>query len=230
MILIIMLSIIYIKSRYTIYGKISDLNGPLIIFDFDGVICDSYDYMLHAFNGLAPKYKLNLLNPDKKPYYKKLSSRAFLKEAGVGKLQLPKLVKEIRKDMAQSLKDIPPFIETIEVIKALQKNGYTLAVITSNSIENVQTYLNNYNVSALSFIISTGPFAKHKAFKSVIKTSGVNASDIYYIGDETRDIEAGKKHQIKTIAVTWGYQAKELLAKFKPDFLLDKPKDNISSL
>ena len=46
---------------------------------------------------------------------------------------------------------------------------------------------------------------------------------MYFVGDEVRDIEAGKKVGINTIAVSWGYNTKSALDKEHPDYLIDFP-------
>ena len=53
----------------------------------------------------------------------------------------------------------------------------------------------------------------------------LSKSDVYFVGDEVRDIEAGKKAGIKTIAVSWGYNTKDALAKEQPDYIIDTPLD-----
>ncbi|PSB03825.1 HAD family hydrolase, partial [Merismopedia glauca] len=50
-----------------------------------------------------------------------------------------------------------------------------------------------------------------------------NPAKVIYVGDETRDIEAARKSKIKAIAVCWGFNFREILAKYKPDFLIDRP-------
>ena len=44
-------------------------------------------------------------------------------------------------------------------------------------------------------------------------------------GDEVRDIEAGRKAGISTIAVTWGYNDRGLLAQHDPTYLVETPAD-----
>lgn len=44
-----------------------------------------------------------------------------------------------------------------------------------------------------------------------------------YIGDETRDIEAAKKYNIASIAVSWGFNESSLLEKSRPDLLTNNP-------
>ena len=47
--------------------------------------------------------------------------------------------------------------------------------------------------------------------------------EIIYVGDEVRDIQACKKIGVKIIAVSWGYNSKEILDREKPDYLVNKP-------
>ena len=51
----------------------------------------------------------------------------------------------------------------------------------------------------------------------------LDKSVVYFVGDEVRDIEAGKKVGINTIAVSWGYNTKAALDKENPDCLIDFP-------
>ena len=51
-----------------------------------------------------------------------------------------------------------------------------------------------------------------------------------YIGDETRDIEAAHDAKIKIIAVTWGLNSRQILTKYKPEWLVNAPDDVITVL
>jgi CRISPR-associated protein Cas8b1/Cst1 subtype I-B len=61
--------------------------------------------------------------------------------------------------------------------------------------------------------------------KKVIKKDNTKYEKIFYVGDETRDIEAAKKAGIQSIAVSWGYLSREILEKYKPDYIIDNPKE-----
>jgi phosphoglycolate phosphatase-like HAD superfamily hydrolase len=60
-----------------------------------------------------------------------------------------------------------------------------------------------------------------------LRKESLNPEEVVYVGDETRDIEAAKKSQIKVIAVTWGFNSKQVLAAQNPDFLIDRPEELI---
>ncbi len=53
----------------------------------------------------------------------------------------------------------------------------------------------------------------------------MNSEEVIYVGDETRDIEAAKKINSKVIAVSWGFNTKEALARHNPDFLIHQPSE-----
>jgi len=66
-------------------------------------------------------------------------------------------------------------------------------------------------------------FGKDRTISKIIKDMKLEKSKVYFVGDEVRDIEAGKKVGIKTIAVSWGYNTKDALDKEHPDHLIDSP-------
>ena len=68
-------------------------------------------------------------------------------------------------------------------------------------------------------------FGKDKGLIKVIVKYGLVTEETYYIGDETRDIEAAKKQGVKTVAVTWGAESRELLKKATPDKIISNPRD-----
>jgi phosphoglycolate phosphatase len=57
-----------------------------------------------------------------------------------------------------------------------------------------------------------------------LKQQNLRLEQAIYVGDEIRDIEAAKRSNIKVIAVSWGFNSKEILAQHEPDFLIDEPK------
>jgi phosphoglycolate phosphatase-like HAD superfamily hydrolase len=63
-----------------------------------------------------------------------------------------------------------------------------------------------------------------------MKINNLSSEEVIYVGDETRDIEASKKINIKVIAVSWGFNSGEVLAKHNPDFLIHKPSELIEVL
>lgn len=60
-----------------------------------------------------------------------------------------------------------------------------------------------------------------------MQQENLSFEEVIYIGDETRDIEAARKSYVKAIAVSWGFNSKEVLAEQNPDFLIHQPQELI---
>ena len=46
-----------------------------------------------------------------------------------------------------------------------------------------------------------------------------------FVGDELRDVEAGRKAKVATVAVTWGFHAEPLLATGGATYLVRRPDE-----
>ena len=68
-------------------------------------------------------------------------------------------------------------------------------------------------------------FGKTTIINNALKQNNLSSQQVIYVGDETRDIEASKKANIKVIAVAWGFNSHEVLAKQNPDFLIHQPME-----
>jgi phosphoglycolate phosphatase len=122
---------------------------------------------------------------------------------------------------------LSPFNHVASVLKSLVDSGMTLGILTSNSKENVVSWLNHQKISELfTFVYAESPlFGKKNLLKRVIKKNKMPREKTYYIGDEVRDIEAAKKCGIYSVAVTWGFNSAKILSEHHPDFLIDHPQE-----
>ena len=69
-------------------------------------------------------------------------------------------------------------------------------------------------------------FGKASVIKKLLqKHNRQREKKVFYVGDETRDIEAAKKCNIISVAVIWGYNSEEILLREKPDFIVKTPRD-----
>ena len=66
---------------------------------------------------------------------------------------------------------------------------------------------------------------KTKIINNVLRQKQIKTQEVIYVGDETRDIEASKKANVKICSVTWGFNSEEALAKENPDFLIHHPRE-----
>lgn len=58
----------------------------------------------------------------------------------------------------------------------------------------------------------------------------IDPAQCWYLGDDKRDIEAGRAAGMTTIAVTWGYEGEHELSTWGADVVLHKPADLLALL
>ncbi len=61
------------------------------------------------------------------------------------------------------------------------------------------------------------------ASQSVHGLQAITPAQCWYLGDDKRDIDAGRDAGMTTIAVTWGYEGEHGLATWGADYVLDQP-------
>lgn len=191
-----------------------------IVFDFDGTIADTYPHVLKIVSGLKKNDARNF-NFDE---IKNEGVKRLIKKAGIPLWKIPNLIYKILTELRKK-DDIKIFPELSGVIKILY-NKYKLGIISSNSAENIEKFLKKHGlIKSFNFVYSgSSLFGKNLALKRMCEKHKFNPREVLYVADEDRDIGAAKKAGIKIVAVTWGYNAAEILKKEKPDYLIDSPK------
>ena len=195
-----------------------------LIFDFDGTIADSFELVVEI------AYELTGLPRQSDTEVARLRQLPLLKAAREMHIPLrmaPKLLVKGRQKMLERIHEVHPFPGIPEVLKELHDNGYHLLVISSNSEHNVRSFLRTNNLEPYFDGVygNASVFNKALSLKRVMKRNKLEAVDCFYIGDEVRDVVAASKVGMEPVAVSWGYQAKEALAKHQPYALLKEPTD-----
>ncbi|MEH0156361.1 HAD-IA family hydrolase [Limibacter armeniacum] len=198
-----------------------------IIFDFDGTIADSLAKAVEICNRIAPEYKLRSITNEELKHCQNLPAKEVMKFLGISKLKLPFLVRRVQKELRSQISTLPLNPGIKECLFNLKEMGYRLGIVTSNSTPNVEAYLQAHGIiDAFEFIHSSrNLFGKHKVLRKVLKNYSINPEEVYYVGDECRDIEAAHKCNIKMISVTWGFSSKKIIQSSHPEFIAEKAED-----
>ena len=211
----------------TCRGDLKEVKSPLIIFDFDGTICPSYKLFVEQVNFFSHKYNLRRIEEHEIEDFRNMHPKTALKTLRVSLFLLPVLLHKARQNVRSHLLELKPVPGIAQVLSELSLRGFSLGILTSNSQENVIDYLKKYELDFFDFIYTAkNAFGKEKHLKAILKKTGLNlkTSRVAYVGDEYRDMIAAHKAQLKSVAVTWGYNSKKLLMESKPDILCDDPR------
>jgi phosphoglycolate phosphatase-like HAD superfamily hydrolase len=200
-----------------------------LIFDFDGTLADSLPAMIAVFNKRI-RGDENPLTHEEIERLRGMTSRKAIRNLGIRWWQIPKFLLQGMGDFHALVPTLKPFTGLPQTIHLLHKNGYRLFIVTSNTHENVELFLKNNNLNGYFEDMATGSglFRKAKHIRRLMKKHGLKRRNTVYIGDETRDIAAARMALVRGISVTWGFNTKEILARQRPTYIIDKPKDIIS--
>lgn len=200
----------------------------VIIFDFDGTLADTIDILLNITNRLSAEFGFKSATKEELAQLSNLTSWQILRYSGISIFKFPLLIRKLKAELRNEIPNIQLFPGIKEVLLELKKLGFQLGIITSNSRENVLASLEINGLQGIfTFIYSSSTFGKHKVIKRWLKKERINAEEVIYVGDETRDIDAAKKTGIKIIAVSWGFNSQSALAAQNPDFLIERPQELI---
>ncbi|MBX9586289.1 MAG: HAD-IA family hydrolase [Gammaproteobacteria bacterium] len=203
-------------------GSLDLPQQKLIVFDFDGTLCDSLHTAIREFNALSTQWRLNPITDVNE--LRNLSSLQALRRHGVSWWKLPMLKHKLVKAIVPHIIKMKLPIGMLEVLCELKKSGFKLGILTSNSYENTRQFLEHHQISVFEFIyFGSAIFGKARLLKKIKLKA--KCSEIFYVGDESRDIDAANKINIPSIAVTWGYHSEKLLSEHQPIYTAKSPAD-----
>lgn len=202
------------------------MKKKIILFDFDGTIADSMKSILKIINRLSKEFGYKKIRDEEIDRYRNKEVKESFQELGISIIKLPFVVQRIRSELNKEIKAL----ELIKGIKIallnLKKSGYKLGILTSNSEGNVIQFLRKNNLEIFDFIYcGSSLFGKGRVIRSCLKNHRLKSEEVIYVGDETRDIEAAKKVKIKVIAVSWGFNKREILESLDPEYLINTPEE-----
>lgn len=197
-----------------------------VIFDFDGTIADTVPVMLQVANEIAMEHKWKEFTEDQFKMLRDKTPQQLIKELQIPIFKIPFLVSRGQ----QLLKKYMPHVGYIKGMKEalgnLKEKELYLGIVSSNSRENIDTFINSHGMNFFDFIYcEKNIFGKASVLDHTIKKLGFNKAETIYVGDEIRDIEACRKIGLDIISVTWGLGTKRLLQSGSPNFIIDDPKE-----
>lgn len=200
-----------------------------VIFDFDGTIADSFDYIVDF---VAAEAGREPLSDAEKQELRGQSMVAIARNFGHPWWRLLGLFINGRGRMQKSIDKIKPFDGMPEVIEKLHAEGHELFIVTSNTVVNVHKFLHHYKLHTyfLEVYGGAGLFGKARKLKGLLRDQNLEKEDAFYIGDEVRDMKAAKSAQMRGIGVTWGFARPADMEAKQPAGLADHPEDIIKIL
>ncbi len=197
----------------------------LLAFDFDGTLADTLPWFDTILGSVADKYGFRNPAADEKAQLRHRDVRSILSTLDIPFWKAPAILVEFRQRMQQAAPNVNLFDGIAPVLTMFKQAGYSLAVLSSNSEENVRRTLAEAGASIEYFKCGSDLFGKAAKVKALCRQAGCTPNDCLLVGDEIRDIEAAREAGCHAAAVAWGYNHADALSDKCPDFLFQTPQD-----
>jgi phosphoglycolate phosphatase len=204
----------------------------VVLFDFDGTIVDSLSAGITITNRLAAEFGFPPFDEETLEELKKLGSREALKRSRIPVWRLPWLIRRFTQEFNREIPYLQLFPGMKETLLELKQRGYFLGIVSTNSVKNIDEFLRIQNLVSVFDVTfaNYAVFGKSRLIQKLIRQQKLQHCQIYYVGDETRDIEAAKGSGVRSIAATWGLNSAKILRENRPDFLIDRPTELLQLL
>lgn len=193
--------------------------GPayaLAIFDFDGTLADSFPFFLRLHNQLARKHGFGEVAPEDVPALRAMSTRELMARSGLPAWRLPVVARDFTRHMQQA-DDVGLFDGVPAMLRGLADRGLRLALVTSNSRQNIDRVLGSELLGLFGHIdCGASIFGKRNRLQRAARAHGITPARSIYIGDATADADAAREAGMHFGAVDWGYTTPEALAARGP--------------
>ena len=189
----------------------------LVIFDFDGTLADTFPWILSILDAVADKYKVKKVERSELETFRTYDAGKLMKLHHVSLWKAAWIARHIRSRMAKDIDQIQLFAGMDGVLNDLVNKGATLALVSSNSLDNVSRVLGLQNAALIKYFeCGVSLFGKHPKFNKILRKSGACPEETICIGDEIRDCHAARKSNLAFGAVAWGFTKFEALVAESP--------------
>ncbi|MFB9329421.1 HAD-IA family hydrolase [Paenibacillus aurantiacus] len=196
-----------------------------MLFNFNGVLVRTRSLAVAHFNEIAHEKGYRPIAPDEAEALGGLPIRERCRLLGVPLHRMPVIGMAIKRRYQEALPGLPAIEGMPKLLADLKSRGIRIGFVTSNSKEASRAFLRHNGMELFDDeCYAAHPFSKTRDLARFVKASGMEKSRLLYVGDERRDLAAGKRLGIKSIGAAWGYDSSGLLRQSDPVFVAEHPE------
>lgn len=189
-----------------------------VLFDLDGTLIDSAPDLAGAANAMRISRKLSPIPPDRYRAHSGSGARGMLRVAfdtGPGDHAFEDLKQEFFDHYQdQLLLQTRPFEGVDGLLRALVEQGLCWGVVTNKGERFTRPLIQSMPLFAGAATVISGDTTPHtkphpEPLLEAARRIGVPPANCLYVGDDIRDIQAGRAAGMHTVAAMYGYLGPE---------------------
>jgi phosphoglycolate phosphatase len=212
----------------------------LVLFDLDGTLADTAPDLAGAVNRmLATRDRsplpLDALRPVASHGARGLIGRAF--GLTPGDVDYEDLRQEFFREYESALcEDSELFPQMAETLEQIERDGLLWGIVTNKIARFTDPLVRGLGLAHRAVCVVSGDTTAHAKphpapLLHALATAGVDAGDAVYVGDDLRDVQAGRAAGLRTIAAAYGYLGEgEPVERWGADHIIDRPSELLDLL
>nr|WP_314232674.1 HAD-IA family hydrolase [uncultured Moraxella sp.] len=200
-------------------------NKSLIIFDWDGTLMDSIGLIVDAMRYAAKKHGLTVTDDATKSIIGIALVDAFPMLFPNDSDKYDELLATYSEYYVKHCDNDKLFDGIKELIQDLHAQGKTLAIATGKKRKGLERVLPNSGIEAFFTTTKTADETAGKPnplmLQAILSEMGKTVEDAIFVGDSIHDIRMANAIQVDSIAVSYGCEKADVLAKENPTLIVD---------
>lgn len=206
------------------------METKVIIFDFDGTLCDTRSNIIIAFRATMEHLGLEMRDEDTCGATIGLTLRDGFKSMypDFDDAKIDYCVDTYRQIFAERRKELMPdlFPGVKETLEALRKRGYRMTIATSRLTDSLMLFMRHHGIDHyFEYAVGSDSVTHHKPHpEPALKTLAalnITPSDAIMVGDMPVDIAMAHNAGIRAIGVDYGNATREELEAAEADWIVD---------
>lgn len=142
----------------------------IVIFDLDGTLSNNVDQSEIIYQRISERYHMKKLSKEEIRELKTNPGLKRLFELGIPIHKIPKMYKESREIASEFVDECKLIPDMKELLISLKNKNTKLAIVSSNSVSNINKILANNEISIFSFIEGKATMrGKKRKLKKLLK-------------------------------------------------------------
>ena len=206
------------------------METKVIIFDFDGTLCDTRSNIIIAFRATMEHLGLDMRDEETCGATIGLTLRDGFKSMypDFDDAKIDYCVETYRQIFAERRKELMPdlFPGVKETLEALRKRGYRMTIATSRLTDSLMLFMRHHGIDHyFEYAVGSDSVTHHKphpepALKT-LRELNIAPSEAIMVGDMPIDIAMAHNAGIRAIGVDYGNATREELEAAEADWIVD---------